>query len=152
MRLLFGFRMVDMMVVKPMMKGHQRKPCVSRTLREDGRGHLLLYQFLHQVRQNLFLLLPDHYPPSLGDLGYPSRVAVLDLCLVTLVGIILPSTGKALSILLMMCSYQGEEAITKGCKDPYKRFQNEVRGLKWLALWPGLGVTLDSAPLITKSA
>ena len=55
-------------------------------LEEMGRGHLLLYQFLQQVRQNLSLLLPEHYPPSLGDLGYPSRVAVLDLCLVTLVG------------------------------------------------------------------
>ena len=115
------------MIVKPTMKGHQRKQCVSRTLREDGQGPPSSVQIPNQVRQNLSLLLPDHYPPSLGELGYPSRVAVLDLSLVTLVGIILPSTGKALSILLMMYSYRGEKAIT------YQRIQNEVRGRKG---WP----------------
>ena len=56
-------------------------------LEKMGRGQRLLYQFLHQVWQNLSLLLPDHYSPSLGELGYPSRVAVLDLCLGPLVGI-----------------------------------------------------------------
>lgn len=87
MRLLFCFRMADTVIVKPMMKGHQRKRCVSRTLREDGQGAPSSVPIPNQVRQNLSLPLPDHYPPSLGDLGYPSRVAFLDLCLVTLVGI-----------------------------------------------------------------
>ena len=87
MRLLFCFRMVDTMIVKPTMKGHQRKQCVSRTLREDGQGAPSSVQIPNQVRQNLSLLLPDHYPPSLGDLGYSSRVAFLDLCLGPLVGI-----------------------------------------------------------------
>lgn len=113
-------------------------------LEEVGRGHLLLHQFLQQVRQNLSFPLPEHYPPSLGDLGYPSRVALLDLS--HWLGLVFPSTGKALSILLMMCSYRGEEAIT------YNRIQNEVLGLERLALWPGLGVPLDSAPLSTRSA
>ena len=65
-------------------------------LEKVGRGHLLLYQFLHQIRQNLSLLLPDHYPPSLGDLGYPSRVALLDLCLVILVGITFPKLRESI--------------------------------------------------------
>ena len=38
MRLLFWFRMADLMIVKPSMKGNQRKGCVSRTLREGGQG------------------------------------------------------------------------------------------------------------------
>ena len=45
-----------------------------------------------------------------------------------------------------MCSYPGEEAIT------YNRIQNEVLGLERLALWPGMDMPLDSAPLSTKSA
>ena len=38
MRLLFSFRLADTMIVKPTMKGHQRKRCVSRTLRGGGQG------------------------------------------------------------------------------------------------------------------
>ena len=38
MRLLFSFRLADTMIVKPTMKGHQRKRCISRTLRGGGQG------------------------------------------------------------------------------------------------------------------
>lgn len=115
-------------------------------LEEVGRGHLLLYQFLQQVRQNLSLPLPEHYPPSLGDLGYPSRVALLDLCLVTLVGISFPKHRESIIHAL------DDVFLPRRRGHRLQKIQNEVLGLERLALWPGLDMPLDFAPLITKSA
>ena len=115
-------------------------------LEEVGMGRLLLYQLLQQVRPNLSLPLPEHYPPSPGDLGYPSRVALLDLCLVTLVGISFPKHRESIIHAL------DDVFLPRRRGHRLQKIQNEVLGLERLALWPGLGVPLDSAPLSTKSA